>query len=255
MRTSSTSWLVPGGWLDNVGTAAGLGWASGVELLVFEYDGEARAQLGRERAPLVELARAAGLELSVHLPDPLVPEARGLVRDFAEAARLFVLHPPAAGAEAAWAALVGELARILDSAPALGASGGGGEARLCLEFTTPEAFARGESSYPGLALCADTGALLRAGLEPAAWIAARRERVAEIHLHAARGDKDHLPPEGDEAWLRELLPLLEGKGAPRVVLELFGLDRAAAGERGLRAAIERDSAIRRGAADSALVGT
>ncbi len=220
MNLAVPSWLVPGGWRDNLAIAAGLGWAHGAELLCFSYDAQARALFSEE---LPELRKfAPRLALSVHLPDPLAAADEELVAATAAFSCAYVIHPPRPDEGSSWAATVADLrARYGD--------------RFLLEYTGARAFALGESFLPGLPLCADTGRLLLDGEDPASWIASHSSRIQEIHLHAARGGRDHLALEEAESWLRRLVPsLLESRW--RIVLETFSLEGVCASRAALLAA-------------------
>jgi sugar phosphate isomerase/epimerase len=225
MRLVVPSWLVPGGWLENLEAAVRLGWAEGMELLCFSFEGEDRELLISERPGIEGLLGASGLSLSVHLPDPLRPEHSELVGMFASRAEAFILHPPRAEGLEAWADTVSLLRREHGD-------------RFLLEYTDGRLFEAVESALPGLPLCADTGRLLLEGIDPASWIAQRAGRVREIHLHGAApgngadgapeaGPRDHRVFSGDEAWLAALLPLLASYQG-RIELELFSLAKVEA---------------------------
>ncbi len=222
MRLSVPSWLVPGGWLANVGVAEGLGWASGVELLLFSFEGEDRELFLSELPGLADAGKR--LSLSVHLPDPLLPgheELVQLTRGFAES---FVVHPPkpgpAGGGLEAWAGLLG------------GWRGKYGDDFL-LEYTDGSAFSGAEAACPGLPLCADTGRLLVENIEPAGWFAQRAGRIREVHLHGVSEGRDHRPFSGGEPWFIALRPFL-AVFPGRIELEVFSL----AGVTTARAALE-----------------
>jgi sugar phosphate isomerase/epimerase len=211
MRLQVPSWLIPGGWLDNLRVAASLGWASGMELLVFSFEGADRA-LFLEESPRIE-KEGRGLELGVHLPDPFLDVHRELVEATADYAAYYVVHPPrldrGPGALEAFCGLLAGLRAVF------------GE-RFLLEYTRAPDFAAADRALDPIGLCADTAHLLAEGTDPAAWIGSRLDRVEEIHLNAYEDGRFHLVPRGDEAWLKDLLPLLSGKDA-RVELEVFSL--------------------------------
>jgi sugar phosphate isomerase/epimerase len=219
---ATPSYLAPGTWLENLRLAAGIAWIRGVELLFFAYDEDARRTMALE-APAIA-ALAGRFEYSIHLPDPLGDADEELVELAAPFARLFVAHPPASGdaSDAArWAKLLGSWRERY------------GE-RFALEYTGRSPFAAAERELPALPLCPDAGKLVLDGEDPARWMAARAGRVVELHAHAARGGKDHLPLSGEEPWLPEVLGLAEA-GDWRVVLEVFSLEAAEASAR----AVER----------------
>jgi sugar phosphate isomerase/epimerase len=216
---------VPGGWLDNVRVAAGLGWASGVELLLFSFEGEDRALFIEELPTILETAAQGALSLSVHLPDPLVPAHGEIPALLAPHAECFVVHPPSGGAGpsalTAWVELISAWRATLGD-------------RLLLEYSGAEDFAAAETALPGLPLCADTGRLLLEGIDPASWIAQRAGRIRELHLHGAAGGRDHRVPREGEAWLAGLRPFLSGFSG-RVELELFSLESVKAAKAVLEA--------------------
>ena len=226
MRLVVPSWLVPGGWLANVEVAAGLGWASGVELLFFSFEGEDRELFLSEREGIIEAAARAGLSLSVHLPDPLLPAHCELVELLAPQAECFIVHPPRRGGAEGWRALLSVLRRRHGD-------------RFLLEYTDAGDFAAAEEALPGLPLCADSGRLLVEGIEPATWIAQRADRIREIHLHGAEtggegtAARDHRVFSGGEPWLSALVPFLSG-WTGRVELEVFSLAKVEAARAALK---------------------
>lgn len=226
MRLVVPSWLVPGGWLENVEVAAGLGWASGIELLFFSFEGEDRELFLSEREGIVEAAARGGLSLSVHLPDPLLPAHCELVELLAPFAECFIVHPPREGHAEGWRPLLSVLRRRHGD-------------RFLLEYTGAEAFASAEEALPGLPLCADTGRLLVEGIDPAGWIAQRAGRIREVHLHGVEDGGagapacDHRVLTGQEAWLSELKPFLSGWPG-RVELEVFSLAKVEAARAALK---------------------
>jgi len=230
MRLVVPSWLVPGGWLENVEVAAGLGWASGIELLFFSFEGEDRGLFLSEREGIVAAAARGGLSLSVHLPDPLLPAHCELVELLAPAAECFVVHPPRRDEADAWRGLLSVLRRRHGD-------------RFLLEYTGAEDFAAAEEALPGMPLCADSGRLLVEGIDPAGWIAQRSDRIREVHLHGIEeglsgvGEgtavRDHRVFSGREPWLYALRPFLSG-WAGRVELEVFSLAKVEAARAALK---------------------
>lgn len=218
MRLSAPSWLVPGTWLENLRAAESLPWLEGIELLLFSGDVDARRSFTSELEGIATFA--SRFELGIHLPDPLEESAIEIARLCSHFSRHFVLHPPATGEEGGWAERIVRLREEF------------GE-RFVLEYTGERDFARAESALPGLPLCPDTGCLLREGQDPASWIAACAQRVRVIHLHSARGGKDHLPLDEGEAWLSALMPFLRSFSG-LVEIEVF----SRAGLETSRAALE-----------------
>ena len=223
MTIAAPSWQVPGTWLENLDALADIDWLGGVELLFFSYGGDARRDFAAERERIAAYARR--FSFSLHLPDPLGPEALDLVAATESFVGLYVFHPHSAAAgsgegDGAWARTVETLR---DSY---------GSARFALEYTGSAAFGRGSerlSCVPAEAprICADTGRLALDGLDPAAWIRDRATSIAELHLHAARGGKDHFPLGAEDRWLPAAAAESKARNW-RVVLETFSLDKTRA---------------------------
>ena len=214
MTIAAPSWQVPGTWLENLDALADIDWIGGVELLFFSYDRDARRDFEAERERIADYA--GRYSFSLHLPDPLGPEALDLVAATESFVGLYVFHPhPAAGEAGEWARAAKTLC---DSY---------GTRRFALEYAGAAAFARGLELLPGARICADTGRLALDGASPAAWIKDRATSIAEVHLHAARGGRDHFPVGADDAWLPEVAAEA-GKRNWRVVLETFSLERTRA---------------------------
>ncbi|MDP2791175.1 MAG: hypothetical protein Q8O15_05390 [Rectinemataceae bacterium] len=212
MKLCVPSWQLPGSWLANARALASIPWIEGIELLFFSWDREARSLLADEQNALADLA--GRFSFSLHLPDPLGAEALELVEMTQSFVELYVFHPwkqePAIAGQKAWIDTVKTL-RV-----AYGAE------RFALEYTGAAAFEKSLALFPDTALCADTGCLIRNGQEPLDWIAARHEAIREIHLHAARGGKDHLLLGPGDAWLPGMASALADSDW-RVVLETFNL--------------------------------
>lgn len=231
MKLVAPSYLVPGTWLENLEAVAPVVWIEGIELLFFSYDDEARAILDRERAGIASFA--GRFEFSLHLPDPLGPADEELIERTRPFVGLYVAHPPKspdASAAQRWATLLSSWR------PRYGDV-------FCLEYTGREAFEAAERGLSGLPLCPDTGRLALDGEDAAGWIADRADRVAEIHLHAARGGKDHFPLSADDPWLSPLARLAADREW-RVVLETFSLDGATESANALRASTPMSEAAR-----------
>jgi len=185
-----------------------------MELLLFSFEAEDR-ELFLKESPLIE-AEGRGLDLGVHLPDPLLPAHREILEATARYASYYVVHPPravpgptaGAGAEA-FASLLGSLEADYGQV-------------FLLEYTNRADFEAAVAVLPEMGLCADSAHLLAEGLDPAAWMEAWKGRVREIHLNGLEGGRAHRPLRGDEAWLGPLLPFLRD-GDLRVELEVFSL--------------------------------
>jgi len=211
VRLHVPSYLVPGTWLENLRRVEGLEWISGVELLFFSYDSDARAILRRELREIGSFADR--LRLTLHLPDALAPEHEELVAATRAFVSSYVIHPPRdRGDLEAWARLVESWRSTYGR-------------DFYLEYTGRDDFAAAEEALDEVELCADTGRLLLDGVSPASWIAERRARVSEVHLHAVRGGRDHAALRCGEPWLEELAPRLADFRGP-VEVEVFSLDGA-----------------------------
>lgn len=218
MKLCVPSWQNPGSWLSNAKALASVSWIEGIELLFFSYDDEARRIFAEERDEIARFSER--YSFSLHLPDPLGPEALELVEMTHSFVELYIFHPwkaesegaddGATGGLAAWGKLLGSLRAAY------------GAERFAMEYTGEAAFNRSLALFPDIPLCADTGCLIRNGREPLEWIAARQKAIREIHLHAARGGKDHLPLGSAEAWLPGFAKTAAASDW-RVVLETFSL--------------------------------
>lgn len=218
MMIAAPSWQVPGTWLENLDALADIDWIGGVELLFFSYDLDAHRDFEAERGRIA--AYADRFSFSLHLPDPLGPEALDLVAATESFVGLYVFHPPSAsevageGAEA-WEKIVETLR---DSY---------GESRFAMEYTGAGAFSRGMERLSSARICADTGRLALDGIDPAEWIRDRATSIAELHAHAARGGKDHFPLGAEDSWLPAVAAEAKARDW-RVVLETFSLERTLA---------------------------
>jgi len=211
-RLSVPSYVIPGTYLENLRFLEERTDCRAVELLFFMYDDETAALLAAERAGLRDYA--SRFAYTVHLPDEIAPAHEEILEATADYAEGYVVHPPRRAQ--ALPAFVGLLnawrARY-------------GEQRLRLENTRLTAFEAAEaalrdSSLGPPCLCADLGHLLMEGVEPSAWVAARAERVRELHVHGYDGRSDHVPFGPEEAWLAALAPFARGFQGP-IEVELF----------------------------------
>lgn len=206
------SWLLPGGWLANLRAAQALAWVGGMELLLFSFEAEDR-ELFLKESPLIE-AEGRGLDLGVHLPDPLLPAHREILEATARYANYYVVHPARLGPGRAR-----ESEAFASSLESLRRDYGD---RFLLEYTNRADFEAALAALPDLGVCADSAHLLAEGIDPAAWLGARSGQVREIHLNGFEDGRAHRPLRGDEAWLGPLLPFLRD-GAMRVEFEVFSL--------------------------------
>lgn len=229
MKLCVPSWQKPGSWLANARALASLHWIEGMELLFFSYDEEARRVFTDERDDIARFSKR--YSFSLHLPDPLAPDALDLVEATNSFVELYVFHPwkseksrmddKAREGEGAWADLLESLRAAY------------GADRFAMEYTGEVAFEKSLALFPDLPLCADTGCLIHNGQEPLEWIAARHTAIREIHLHAARGGKDHLPLGLGDAWLPGIVAAA-AESDWRVVLETFSLADTKASYEALR---------------------
>lgn len=217
MKLCVPSWQLPGSWLFNLEKLAGIPWIEGIELLFFSYDAEARRLFAAEKAGIE--AFAGRFSFSLHLPNSFVPADLDLIESTESFVDLYILHPWDGRKSnldiGAWVALVEKLRTSL------------GKDRFAMEYTGEKWFEECRSFAPDLALCADTGCLIRNGRPPLGWIASRKSAIREIHLHAARGEKDHLPLGPGDDWV----PGLAAAAAEtdwRIVFETFSLEASEA---------------------------
>jgi len=194
MRLCVPSYQFPGTWLSNIEKLAGLSWIEGIELLFFSFDADARELFSAERDRVAAFSER--FFFSLHLPDPLSPADVDLVGMTASFVDLYVLHPYGGK---------GETREIGDWVP-MGETlrSDYGADRFALEYTGRETFEMSHALLPEIGLCADTGCLIREGLSPVDWILEHEAFVREIHLHAARGGKDHFPLSESDIWVLEL---------------------------------------------------
>ena len=220
MKLCVPSWQLPGSWLYNAEKLVDLPWIEGIELLFFSFDDETRKLFAAEREALAGLAER--FSFSLHLPDPLMPAVRDLIEMTESFVDDYVFHPCGIGEPTRenrhgpdWAALVQEMRAAY------------GRERFAMEYTGKKAFEKSLELLPDLSLCADTGGLIRDGHQPLAWIRSHAGSLSEIHLHAARGNKDHFALGPDDAWLPDLAKAA-GESDWRIVLETFSLEESRA---------------------------
>lgn len=112
----------------------------------------------------------------------------------------YVLHPPRSEDLDSWAALLATVRTKF------------GKDRFLLEYTGKQDFDAALAAAPDLLLCADTGCLLREGIDPGAWISHRSPSIREIHLHGAAGQKDHRSLGPQDAWALDIVRLAKENG-------------------------------------------
>jgi sugar phosphate isomerase/epimerase len=211
-RLSVPSYVIPGTYLENLRFLEESTDQRDVELLFFIYDNDARALLRAESGGIAEYSRR--FRFTVHMPDSIQASHEEIIEATAAYAQSYVIHPPRTVPEIpAFAALFDEW------------RGRYGERRFLLENTRLEQFgaadlALRDSRYGPPPLCADIGHLRMEGVDPAAWVAGRADRVAEMHVHGFDGTRDHVPFRAGEAWIGPLAPFA-GTFGGIVELELF----------------------------------
>lgn len=94
MKIGTTSWLIPGGYLENVKLVAEI--VDFVELLVFSFDKETRHMLKNELPELYKISKKYGLEYTVHLPTDCINNVKDAFNFFEESnlpILNYVVHP------------------------------------------------------------------------------------------------------------------------------------------------------------------
>lgn len=206
-RLGATSYVVPGGWADNVELLGGL--VSDVEILFFQAEQPSQLPDAAECARLAALRRAHGLTYSLHTPLAaslasadeqrrrcsvrLVQRAIDAARPFAP--ELFIVHVYLGDREqdpqrprdiGAWQA------RARRSLQAL-LHGGVQREQLCVELIDYDyGLIEPVIAELGLRVALDVGHLERDGLDVLAWLERLLPRTAVLQWHGtdARG-RDH----------------------------------------------------------------
>ena len=221
MKLCVPSWQLPGSWLYNVEKLAAIPWIEGIELLFFSFDEEARKTFAAEREGIAGFADR--FFFSLHLPDILSPDILDLVDLTAPFVELYVFHP-FDGAEAGKGRIAGSGAEAWAKRLKTLRSDFGKD-RFAMEYTAEKAFEGSLAMAPDIPLCADTGCILRNGLSPLDWILKRSASIAEIHLHAAKGKKDHFPLSDEDQWVAGLAKAAS-TSSWRVEFETFSLEES-----------------------------
>jgi hypothetical protein len=204
---SAPSWVAPGTYLENLRILEAVRAIQSVELLFFIYDEDARAIFARERDGIAAFAGRFGF--TVHLPDPLLPEHEALVESTRAFARSYVVHPATVDGAQALASMVGLWRRRYGDI-------------FYLENTRISLFDANLPLFDDIGLCCDVGHLLLEGLDPAAWIAGKADRIREVHLHGLIGGRDHSAFSFRDKALRRIIPFLKAFEGT-IELELFSL--------------------------------
>ena len=216
MILSVPSYVIPGTYAENLRFLSDKTGIDGVELLFFMYDEEVRTLMMAEIDEIRQFR--SRFSYTVHLPDSIAPEHEDIIEATVDIAGAYVIHPPRE--DAGLVAFV----RLMDDW-----RGRYGKDTFVLENTRVARFEAAEavlrdSRYGLPPVCVDIGHLRMEGYEPMAWLEAKADRVAELHLHGFNGRSDHVPIGADEPWLTSLLPYLHGFSGV-VELELFAWDQ------------------------------
>jgi hypothetical protein len=224
-RLSVPSYVIPGGYAENLRFLYERTSQRQVELLFFIYDDDTRAILRDEGTEIESFSADFGF--TVHMPDAIEPRHEELLERTAGYASAFIIHPPRDdGGLPAFATLLDEWRCRY------------GPDRFLLENTTLARFDAADAATAGSRhgpprICADIGHLRVEGRDPAAWVAERADRVGELHVHGFDGSRDHIGFTAGEPWITELAPFARGFDGV-VELELFSWAEAEAGSDVLR---------------------
>lgn len=213
MKICLPSWQQPGSWLQNCLALKPYSWVQGIELLFFTWDAKVKAEFSAELEGIKRLKRR--FSFSLHLPEIMKPETEELLALTHSFVQLYVFHP---WEEGKGDCSLEEWAKQVDSFRSAY-----GKDTFVMEYTGKIPFKRAIGLLPDSQICADTGCLLRNLCPPAAWIQERALSIREIHLHSAKGGKDHLALNSEDYWLHELAKSAETSDW-RIVLETFSLE-------------------------------
>ena len=226
MKLCLPSWQQPGTWLQNCLALKPYSWVQGIELLFFTWDAKIKTEFSTELEGIQRLKRR--FSFSLHLPEIIAPETEELIALTNSFVQLYVFHPWEEGKGGSsledWARLVDRLRSAY------------GKDRFAMEYTGEIPFKRAMELLPDSQICADTGCLARNLYSPAAWIQERAPSIREIHLHSAKGGKDHLALGSGDIWLPELAKSAETSDW-RIVLETFSLEESLASYKTLKEAL------------------
>jgi hypothetical protein len=220
------SWQQPGSWLQNCLALKPYSWVQGIELLFFTWDAKVKAEFSADLEGVKRLTRR--FSFSLHLPEIMTPETEELLALTRSFVQLYVFHPWEEGKDNVsieeWAKRMGSFRSAY------------GTDTFVMEYTGEIPFKRAIELLPDSQICADTGCLARNLYSPAAWIQERAPSIREIHLHSAKGGKDHLALGSGDIWLPELAKSAETSDW-RIVLETFSLEESLASYNTLKEAL------------------
>jgi sugar phosphate isomerase/epimerase len=208
MKIITSSWVIPGTYLENLKFLNNKKEITGVELLFFMYDDEIKKSIADEFEDICQFKDR--FIFTAHLPDVLSPEHEELVNKLAPLVQHFIVHPGKEGGAEAQARLINTWAEKYKTAP--------NKPRFLAENTNPGLL---EALLPYLntnvGLCMDSGHLLIEERNPCAYLNKFQNRIGEIHLHGLDREKaaidnrlpDHRPIKKDAIWIKEIFPLLK----------------------------------------------
>jgi len=175
---SVPSWVIPGGYADNLRFLVDKREVHAVELLFFLYEEDTKELLSRELGQIRSFTDR--FTFTVHLPDRVQSAHRELVERLASVARHFIVHPApiedgGAGADSL-AALLEDWREDFGD-------------RFLLENTYPGRLEEALKRRSRAPLCMDTGHLLLSESRPADFLAIHGDEIRQIHLHGL-GEKN-----------------------------------------------------------------
>lgn len=200
LRLSVPSYVLPGTYVENLRFLDEQTTQRDVELLFFIFDDEARALMRTEIRDIASYSPRFGF--TVHMPDTIAATHEEILEATAGFSSHFIIHPPRTEPELpGFVALLDKWRRRY------------GEDRFLLENTRLANFSAADTALldsrcGSPRVCADIGHLRMEGVEPSAWVAARADRIAELHVHGFDGTKDHVPFQAGEAWLDAMAPFV-----------------------------------------------
>jgi hypothetical protein len=221
MRLFVPSWQQPGSWLQNIERLVQVAWIQGIELLLFDGSPQSVQELSVELEAIA--AFSDRFDFTLHLPDPLGKMVTNLVDATSHIVESYVFHPFDASKEIQ---SLNDWAKTLDRLFSIH-----GKERFVMEYTGREKFERSGKLLGNIAICADTGCLLREGIDPADWVLLKRQWIKEIHVHGAGVDskdsllKDHRALEKSDTWV---IPILDAAKSENWIIDIetFSLEES-----------------------------